>query len=386
MEHTLDDSPISLLTTQENFVAGQEIALKFQAAKNKGPLMMITNALGTSIIDPILNEEGMTFQIPTQFSQKAGLFKWQLLRNQEIEISGKLHIIPDTTDSGRMETYLGPRSITAGDTDYTMLVVSPTDHYDNPFEDGAPVTVKHQFENKIEQENIKINNLMAWINIGAPQKSGRILATASIDHIYSKELTAIVYPANATDFSIDFQRDHIYADGNQTISFSTSIITDLYDNKVSDGTLVTFHVENGAGALLQTMGTTINGVAKAKLFHPSQKDSWTITAFISGAAKSKPVSVDFESAVIDYPVAYENDKRTITVGPIQSFMGQEIPDGLEIQTSIYNDKNVLLETKQTTSKQGYGKFLLSAEYFLKGNYRIEVQTAGIKQTQTLEIK
>ncbi len=386
VEHTSDNSPISLTTAQESFVAGQVIVLKFEAAKSKGPLLVITNALGTSIIEPVLNEGGIEFHIPYQFTQKAGLCKWQLVRNGKIELSGKLHIIPDTVDGRNIETYLGPRSITAGDRDFTMLVVAPTDRYDNPLVDETPVTVKQQFEGRIAEENIKINNLMAWTNIGAPQKSGRILATASVDNSYSKELTTIVYPANATDFTIDYQREHSYADGNQSISFSTSNITDQYGNKVSDGTLVTFMVENGAGALLQTTGTTIDGVAKAKLLHPSQKDTWSITAFITGAAKSSSIAVDFESAVTDYLVSYDNDKRSITVGPIKSFMGQQIPDGLDIQTSIYNTQNALLETKHTTSKHGYGEFFLSPDYFLKGKYRIEVETAGINQSQTLEIQ
>ena len=85
-------------------------------------------------------------------------------------------------------------------------------------------------------------------------------------------------------------------------------------------------------------------------------------------------------------MSWDNDQRTINVGPIKSFMGQEIPDGLEIQLSIYDSHNTLLETKITTSKQGSGNFILTPDYFINGSYRIEVQTAGIIRNQTLEIK
>ncbi|MEJ1223734.1 hypothetical protein [Sediminicola sp. 1XM1-17] len=381
-----NDGPITLVTPEDHFIVGQPMVLKFETLENGGTLLMIANALGTATVDPVLNKNGLEFHIPSPFAQKAGRCKWKLLRNQEIVVSGKFHIIPQDDSITRMETYLGPRSISAGEADKTMLVVAPTDRYDNPLADGTPISVKHIFGESLKEEDLQITNLIGWTNISAPKKAGRILSMASHNNFSSKELTTIVYPGKATDFTIDFQSDHTYADGNQVITFSTSGILDDHGNLVSDGTLVNFIVENKDGVLLRTMGTTIDGVAKGKLLHPSKKDTWTITAYITGAAKGTPITVDFNAAVTAYEVNYDHDKRTVIVGPIQSFMGQKIPDGLEIDLSVYNAQGILVENKQTTSKNGIGAFFLDPNYVVNGKYKIAVQTAGIEQIQTFEIQ
>ena len=103
---------------------------------------------------------------------------WKLIVAGETYESGVLHIAPNSLKETRLETYLGPRSITAGNTDYSMLVAIPTDVYDNPLGSETEVLVKHQFEEEITENTINTNHLVAWKNVYAPKKSGRILITA----------------------------------------------------------------------------------------------------------------------------------------------------------------------------------------------------------------
>lgn len=378
--------PSVLLTLETSYVAGIDIVLRFKTDPNDSAVLMVNNAIGTSILNPTNNENGLSFQFPTNFAQKAGLCYWNLVSNQVIRASGTLHITPNENQTTQIETYLGPRRITAGGTDHSMLVVAPTDFYDNPLKDGTPITEKHQFKDDIYTKEIEVKNLMAWTNITSPKKVGRMLVTASCNHAISKELTTIVYPANAIDFSIEYQRDHVYADGNQIITFLSSIIMDSLGNIVSDGTLVSFSIKNSEGVLLQATGSTINGMAKAKLLHPSQVDIWEVTAYITGAAKSQILKVDFEAAVNNYDILFTKDNRTISISPIKSFMQQQIPDGMEILVSIYNSKNQLLETKLTTSKNGSATFLLGPDKFANGQYTIKFEIAGITKTNTVELQ
>lgn len=383
---TSGNYPSILLTKQTNYSAGDNIALRFKANQKTGCALVVKNALGSSILEPVLKDGIMEFQIPASYSQKAGLCHWEFVTTQEKPISGTLKIVPNTKKATQIESYLGPRSITAGNIDFSMFVIVPTDIYDNTLTNGTEVIVKHQFEDNISQNKIEIKNLMAWTTIGATEKAGRMLVTASCNNTDSKELTTLVYPSNAIDFTITSKRDHQYADGNQIITFSSSVIIDQFNNTISDGTLVSFIIEDKASNLLQTSGITINGIAIAKLLHPAKEETWKVTAYVTGVAKSNTTTIAFEAAVKDYTITFAEDNRTVFVGPIKSFMNQDIPDGLEIQLVIYDSQNQLLETKITTSKNGLAKFKLSPDFFANGHYNLKINSAGISKNITVELK
>lgn len=378
--------PSVLLTKQTNYNAGDTITLRFKSDQKTGSALVVRNALGSSILEPVIKDELIEFQMPTGYSQKAGICHWEFVTPLEKPISGTLQIAPNTKKETQIESYLGPRSISAGTIDFSMFVIVPTDIYDNTLTDGTEVTVKHQFKETIFQNEIEIKNSMAWTKIGATEKAGRILATASCNHTDSKELTTLVYPSNAIDFTITSKRDHQYADGNQIITFSSSVITDQFNNIVSDGTLVSFLMEDQTGNVLQTSGSTLNGIATAKLLLPDEAATWKVTAYITGVAKSNTISIAFEAAVKDYTVSFPADGRTVFVGPIKSFMNQNIPDGLVIQMTIYNSQNQLLETKMTTSKNGLAKFKLSPDFFENGLYHLKIKSAGITKNITVALK
>ncbi|MBT8302463.1 MAG: hypothetical protein KJO63_14125 [Maribacter sp.] len=381
-----DNYPPVLLTKETSYIAGDSITLRFRVNQNTGGLLFVKNALGSSLIEPVVKDSILEFQIPTSYSQKAGLSHWEFVTAKENPISGNLQIAPNTEKTTLIESYLGPRSIIAGNIDYSMFIIVPTDMFDNTFTNGTEVIVKHQFEDTISQNIIEIENLVAWTTIGASEKAGRLLVTASCNTTDSKELTSLVYPSNAIDFTISSKRDHQYADGNQIISFSSSVITDQFNNTISDGTLVTFIIADKAGNLLQTSGITINGVANAKLLHPVKEERWQITAYITGVAKSNTLTIDFKAAVKDYPITFNDENRTLFVGPIKSFMNQNIPDGLEVQLLIYNSQNKLLETKITTSRNGMAKFELSPDFFANGHYNLKINSAGISKNITVDLK
>ncbi|PWK23202.1 putative secreted protein (Por secretion system target) [Maribacter polysiphoniae] len=375
-----------LLTKQTNYNAGDTITLRFKSNQKTGSALVVRNALGSSLLEPVMKEGLLEFQMPPDYSQKAGICRWEFVTPREKSISGTLQIAPNTTEETLIESYLGPRSITAGNIDFSMFVIVPTDIYDNTFADGTDITVKHQFKETIFENEIEIKNSMAWTKIGTTAKAGRILVTASCNHTDSKELTTLVYPSNAIDFTITSKRDHQYADGNQIITFSSSVITDQFNNIISDGTLVSFLIEDKTGNLLQTSGSTLNGIATAKLLHPVEEQTWKVTAYITGIAKSNTITIDFEAAVKDYTISFPEDKRTVFVGPIKSFMNQDIPDGLVIQLAIYNSQSQLLETKMTTSKNGLAKFRLPPDFFENGIYHLQIKSAGITKNITVVLK
>jgi len=368
---------MQLITKKQTYVVGEEIVLRYSITGDNRPILWVKNAYGTTIIQGRKVNKEIEYILPPNYSTRSGKCYWSLVCNKTELTTGTISIKPESNKPKVIETYIGPPSIIAGGTDYTMLVNVPTDKYDNPLVDNTPVLIKHQFGNSITETAMKLKNFIGWKHIYSPTASGRILVSASCNTIDSKELTTIVHPANASDFKIDFKRGHKYADGNQVIQFITAIIYDKFNNVISDGTLVNFSIKNTKGVKLQAIGTTVNGVARAKMLHPSEKETWEIVAYITGAAESNKLLVNFEPAVENYKVTFSNDFRMITVGPIKSFMNQLIPDGITINCAIYDEDNRWIETKNTTSRKGLGIFYLDADFYKKGSYQIKINSMGL---------
>ena len=302
----------------------------------------------------------LEYIIPKSITKKIGIVTGNYYK-QKVSISGEFNINPKS-EIATIETYIGPPSIVAGGTDYTMLVVIPTDSLDNPIPTNTLVNAKHQFLASEETSAIFTKNLIAYKNIYSKKESGRILVSSEGLGINSKEFTVNVFAALPTDFNISAKRTHNYADGNQITSFSTSILKDKQNNVVTDGTFVTFLITNSKGDILKTTGTTISGIATSKMIHPDYADNWNVKAYIDGIAESDSITLIYKQVITDFEVVFSKNNREITVGPLQSFMKQMIPDGLQVKLHIYKDEE-LIKTISKTSFNGYVNYNLNTSVF-----------------------
>ncbi|SFI50716.1 hypothetical protein [Olleya namhaensis] len=377
VQHNDATNPIQLVTTQTDYNVGKPIVLKFTDSEVEKPLLYCSNSYGSTLVSAIAEEGTLQYIIPENIIKKIGVVNWIVLDKNK-SATGQFNINPKA-EVATMETYIGPPSIEAGGTDYTMLVVIPTDSLDNPLPTNTKVNARFQFLASEENDDIFTNNLISWRNINSKRESGRMLVSSESLGINSKEFTINVWAAIPTDFKISAKRPHNYADGNQVTTFNTSVIKDKQDNVVSDGTFVTFFITNDHGNILKTTGTTINGVAHSKIIHPDFKDNWSIKAYVDGMAESDTIALSYQSVIEDFYVAFANKNREILVGPLQSFMEQMIPDGLHVKLLIYKD-NVLIDTIIKTSFNGYVTFNLKPAVYQNDTYRFSVETAGINKT------
>lgn len=377
----IQDSEMSmdtqLLTTQTAFEAGSTIILKFSASEGVRPKLYCSSSYGSTIVTPSIQGNMLLFTIPKNISKKTGQVQWKLL-NEATPLSGQFKIVP-IQEVTSMETYIGPPSIEAGGTDYTMLVVIPTDSLDNALPDNTTVDAKHQFLRNETSDSIKIKNSIAYKNIYSEEKSGRMLVSSESKNTNSKEFTIIVFPAIPTDFKISALRPHNYADGNQITTFETSVIKDKHNNVVSDGTYVSFYITNDKNNSLKTSGTTIKGVATAMMIHPDYKTQWSIKAYVDGMAESDVITLDYDQVIEDFEIDFSKNNRDITIGPLQSFMKQMIPDGLQVTMLVYKD-DVLLETLHKTSIDGIVNFNLNPNSLKNDTYNIVITTAGLEKS------
>ncbi|WP_418512371.1 hypothetical protein [Corallibacter sp.] len=367
---------IKLLTTKTQFDVGNVISLKFSGNETSTPLLYCSSSYGSTLISSAITDNTLAYTIPEAISNKTGVVNWKLVNDSTL-LSGKFNINPKA-EVATMETYIGPPSIEAGGTDYTMLVVIPTDSLDNPVPSNTQVNAKHQFLASEDTSAIFTNNLIAYKNIYSKTEHGRMLISSESLGTNSKEFTINVTAAIPSNFNIYSKRPHDYADGNQITTFSTSIIKDRFNNTVSDGTFVTFIITNSQGNILKTSGTTIDGVASAKMIHPDYSDNWVVKAFIDGMAESDEITINYKQAINDFDVTFSKNNRNINVGPLQSFMQQMIPDGLQVTLHIYKN-NALIQSEIKTSYNGFVSFNINENIYLKGQYDFTVIAAGIEK-------
>jgi len=365
-----------LLTSQTIFQAGDSITLKFSSDYKQGAMLYCSNSYGSTIVSPTINKSVLSYEIPMNLSKKRGAIVWTLLDKNK-PISGQLKIEPQLSVS-KIESYLGPPSIEAGGTDYTMLTVIPTDALDNPLKDSTLVTIKHQFLEKALNKEVTVKNLIAYKNINSSKKSGRIIIASEALGMNSKEYDVNVMAGMPTNFKISATRHHDYADGNQITTFSTSKIEDKNGNTIADGTQVEFFITTQKGYILKTSGNTIKGIATAKMIHPNHESQWRIKAYINGISESTSINLKYKPVLSHFEVNFSEDHRTITIGPLKSFMNQFIPNGLRVTVGIYKD-DLLVNEIVTYSNEGHATALLRKDIYSDGDYTIKVKTAGIER-------
>lgn len=367
---------VELLSTKKVFNVDDPIELKFSVKKTETLQLYCANSYGATVLKAKVINQKATFKIPNFLSKKRGILSWKIINTKEI-ISGNISIL-SLQQPKTIETYLGPPSIDAGELDYTMLVVIPTDSLDNPILDNSKVDVKYQFLNSEKTEAIETDKLIGYKNIYAPKKSGRMIISSESYGINSKEFDVNIMPAIATNFKLFVSRNHDYADGNQISTFFTSTIKDKNNNIISDGSYIEFYIINKKGDILKTAGTTINGVAHAKIVHPDFEDHWQIKAYFIGISESDVLEISYKKVIEDYTVVFKNKNRSIKVGPLKSFMNQIIPDGLSVKVSIFKNNKLIKEIFKESSN-GFADFYLDPNIFENDVYNILIETAEIQK-------
>jgi hypothetical protein len=374
-ETTIDQS-ISLVSTKNKFVAGDKVILEFTSKKESSLQLYCSNSYGSSLVESKISDNKINFEIPSFLSKKKGIISWRIIKSSEA-IFGNITILSKIQPK-TIETYLGPPSIDAGGTDFTMLVLIPTDSLDNPIRNNSKVFVKNQFLKSENKETIFTDKLIGYKTFFSPFKSGRMIISSESFGLNSKEFDVNIMPAIATNFKLFIQRNHEYADGNQITTFFTSVIKDKNNNIVSDGSYIEFYITNKKGDILKTSGTTINGIAKAKIIHPDFEENWKIKAFFVGISESDVLEIKYKKVIEDYNVSFLKNNRDIMVGPLKSFMNQIIPDGLSVKMTIYKD-NILIDELFKESKSGFSNFYLDPNIYENNLYKIIIETAGIKK-------
>jgi len=366
------------LNFEESYEVGETINSVFQTS-NKALLLSLHYSYGTTIISVTTENGKSEFLIPSFISEKSGVVSWKLISEKATVQTGTFVITPKQQPK-LIETYFGPRSIQAGDGDYSMLVAIPTDSFDNPTPDSTLVNISEYYLGDLQQNEVFTDLLFSWKNVYSKRTSAKILVGVESKNIQTKELVSFVYPSTAVNFEIQANREHNYADGNQVATLSSKIIKDEFGNVVSDGTMVNFNIINSSGVILESSAGSINGVATVKVLHPDHVEKWNIQANVTGMAESDVLQLDFEAVLNEIPVQMDQQKNMIKVGPLKSFMDQLIPDGAEVVLKIINSEGKMQERLLSTSINGYVEFDLNNQEFKAETYTFKILTLGASKS------
>jgi len=141
-------------------------------------------------------------------------------------------------------------------------------------------------------------------------------------------------PSWGTDFKIESLNLHPYADNRHYSRIRTTKILDRYDNQVPDGTLITFNVKDQSKVVGSYKAMTIDGIANVYIKNPGETAKWKIQAHIDNRSFSNTISLKYKQNLKSIAHNYDSFTNTLTVGPLNSVLGQYIPDGTVVSLSI----------------------------------------------------
>lgn len=359
----------------KSYVAGEKIELNFNTNFKDNIFLILFNTNGKSIITPVTINGKTIFQVPKIFSEKAGILDYKLIQNNKILKANSIEILPSKNPKTSLESYFGPADITVGTKNFATFITLPLDIYDNSLLDGTNIKINEKVSENVVESNINVIDMIIHKNIYASTKSGKIFVSSSYFNNYSKEFETIVFPNQAQNFTINFERLHGYADGNQTTILKTNTIKDEYGNVIQNGTQVVFIVSDNENNILKTFGVTINGIATAQIIHPEVKRNYKVFAVISGITKSNIINLDYQEIILNINHKFYNNNRILEVNSVISYMNQLVQNGITVELTLYKN-NKFFEVLKEKTENGKVIFNLPESYFPSGTYNFEIKVLG----------
>mgnify|MGYP001799506552 CR=1 FL=1 len=351
----------------------------FPEMKDGSLVVLLDNGLAVERLKISLVNGEAGIELPFEFSTKAGLLKLRFFNNGQSMYRDELEILPDKQKTKKIESFCGPKHLVVGRNDFSMIVSTVLDIYDNPLPEGTPIGVNFQQGGQVTSHSFRSETLYGYKKYYAGEKSGYGAITTFYDTLGSESFRLDIYATDPEDFEITYERQHAYADGEQLVVFSTSIIKDGFGNVISDGTVVQFVLEQPDGPSTIFNGVTIAGIARGLRYAPQAQASWKVRALIPNyAISTNQLAISFRQSVKDFDLSLQRETNRLNVGPVTGFMGQWVKDGTDVTVRITNAGTSKVYEAVTTD--GRLSFPIDFEALGKRKPDITVTIAGITKT------
>lgn len=341
-------SDIISINAPQSMSVGETIQVEVEI-DSKTPILIVRSPYGSQLIHPSSNEDSknrVTYVITETITQQSGILDWTLINGKE-NINGQIQINPEITTK-EIEVYIGPTTLMAGSRRSGMTTAVLTDRYDNVISDNHLAQLTRSTQGYPKKQDLRVKDGVIHYYHDATTKSGNIFTSVSSDLSNSEEYTYQVNAGIPTSCLLSTDPQHYFADGSTPLTLETNQLVDTYGNIVENGTLVSFIAIDKKGNISKTDGYTIDGIAKGIIVHPAYSTALTAHAIVSNI-KSNTIRITFDEVIDKLPLTF-NNAGLLTVGPLQSYMGQMIPDGLPITLKIYKYNEVIHTTTLYSEK------------------------------------
>lgn len=342
--------------------------------------MVLQHALYTKSYPIKISNGAFQLNIPADDNQFAGEVIAKIVHGNQVIEQSMFYIMP-LQAIDKMQNFNGPKDLFASDDDASMNVSIPHDKFGNPLFPPSVVKYQSSFEGEIQKlENKPVENLVAYQITKAKTKKGKYLIGSNSSEGFSQEQELIIGSAMPKSFNIELLSFHPFADSRQFIQLKTTQLADKFGNTVADGTLINFTVEEDGALVGVYQSFTIGGIANVYIENPSKESAWNIQASLHDGIRSNKVPLNFSKNVNDFDLEWDQEKQTLSIGPVVGILGQFVPDGTEVMISATN-KNL---ENYIYLEEGKYDYKLPFDWIEKKPKKLEVLIGGHQKTIDLE--
>ena len=320
------------LEAEDGLAAGTATSVTVTADAVDGTevIVAVFAPASTNVFPAVIENGTATIDIAPLYTEHSGLYRIIAEVDGSPSQLHELTVTPlEAVDP--VVPLVGPRTIIADGSDFTMTVVSPTDRFGNPVVDGTVVDfdlLRPDGERTIVPE--PVDRAISAILIESTTETGRMVISSSVG--------ATEGPSNVVDqvagvpapFTVEADERNTLADGFTLHQVQTSELRDVFGNLLPDGVAAVFVVDDGTG--ISFVNSTVQGgFARAGIESPAEPLELTVSARVSGA-ESSPLVMQFDPAVVDVPVDATRFAAgtDLTIGPVLTERGGYVPDGTTV--------------------------------------------------------
>jgi len=285
--------------------------------------------VSTSLLEEVAFDGAATFMISPGLVEHAGLYRFVATVGPSMA-RHDLRVEPLETVNP-VVPFVGPRTIIADGSDFTMVVISPVDQFGNAAPDGTSVDVDVLRPNGEREPSTPVTRGgLAALLLGSTTETGRVTVSSSVGDADGPSSSVDQVAGVPAAFVVQADSRNALADGFTLHAVETSQLRDQFGNVFPDGVKVVFVVQNDSGTSL-IQSTVQGGVARAQIEAPEQASEIQVLARVNGVA-SAPLTMGFEPAVSQIPLTQKatSDRTLIEIGPVLTARGGYVPDGTEV--------------------------------------------------------
>ncbi len=315
--------------------------------------LVLSNGIMTHTLRTYINKKT---KIESRYFEVAGLYNLDVYKGQKL-LKQKKFILQSRSSQDPLSLYCGPTTIVTGGKEPSMITAILSDTFDNPILDPLLVNYKSTgAQNFLSQATNE--HLHASETFTSTKNADKLIISVTQEQQGAREQVVTQTADWGQGFSIELISTHPYADNRQYTRLKTDKILDQFGNPVPDGTLITYNIYDKDILISSYKAMTIDGIANVYLRNPKVAQEWKVQAQLSDASESNFLYLNFRPNLNKIAYSYDDFIKVLKVGPLNSVLGQYVPDGTIVEVKIGDQKI----TKETNN--GYATINLLEEGIL----------------------